>query len=314
MQNLHQTFPDQRVVLYDKQFGHSKKLFIEITWPDSNTNGESRKSALSTLAATTNTNDSTYLHCDNAQMKTHDSTNNLTSRALVHEENGELTLHFGGPTIQSRMSQKDSSHLVLDYTRAMMGFLFFLPSPKRIVMIGLGGGSIAKYCRSSLPTCAFDAVEISPHVIALRKKFDIPDDGPLFRVAQDDGARFIRHLHDQIDVLIVDGFDRDGQPESLSSLTFYDDCYSALRSDGMLVVNLCADDDRHGIYLDRIRQIFGSQTRMIKTDDGTNTIVFASKSKRFPINFADMAERLRRLEPVHAIELDRTALKILNSQ
>ena len=71
---------------------------------------------------------------------------------LVHEKDGELSLHFGFPTIQSRMLKADPEHLVLDYTRTMMGFLLFQPKPVRIAMIGLGGGSLAKYCTDDFPT------------------------------------------------------------------------------------------------------------------------------------------------------------------
>ncbi len=70
---------------------------------------------------------------------------------LLHEDKGELSLHFDFPTIQSRMLKADPEHLLLDYTRTMMGFLLFVPKPARIAMIGLGGGSLAKYCRRRLP-------------------------------------------------------------------------------------------------------------------------------------------------------------------
>ena len=79
--------------------------------------------------------------------------------------------YFGFPTIQSRMLKADPARLVLDYTRTMMGFLLFQPKPDRIAMIGLGGGSLAKYCHLKLPDSDFTAIEISPEVIALRKKF-----------------------------------------------------------------------------------------------------------------------------------------------
>lgn len=53
-------------------------------------------------------------------------------------------------------------------------------------------------------------------------------------------ARTSRHA----DVLLVDGFDIDGQPPGLCSQRFYDDCYQALTASGVLVVNLCGDENR----------------------------------------------------------------------
>src|ERR1035437_6295934 len=106
--------------------------------------------------------------CDNAAMNEDTKTTADAESPLIHEENGELSLHFNFPTIQSRMLRDDPERLVLDYTRTMMGFLLLQPKPERIAMIGLGGGSLVKYCRHRLPDSDFTAIELSPDVIALR--------------------------------------------------------------------------------------------------------------------------------------------------
>ena len=96
-----------------------------------------------------------------------DTTNELTTSPQLVEAQDELSLHFGFPTIQSRMLKAEPERLILDYTRTMMGFLLFQPQPERIAMIGLGGGSLAKYCRRHLPDAEFTAIEISPDVVML---------------------------------------------------------------------------------------------------------------------------------------------------
>src|SRR3546814_6338557 len=55
------------------------------------------------------------------------------------------------------------------------------------------------------------------------------------------------------DVLLVDGFDRDGQPAQLCSSQFYRDCRSRLNPGGVLVVNLCDHHWKHAPILSRIR-------------------------------------------------------------
>ena len=232
-------------------------------------------------------------------------------RPLLHEENGELSLHFNFPTIQSRMFKADPERLVLDYTRTMMGFLLFNPAPERIAMIGLGGGSLAKYCRRKLPACDFTAVDCSPEVIALRQEFGIPDDDDHFRVLCADGADFVRREIDNYDVLMVDGFDAGGQPAQLCSAEFYDNCQGALRRGGILVVNLCADDTGYGRYVARIRAAFDEKVVVVEADEGENKIVFACKDGRFPPTFNELSTRLRVLESLHSVDLDTTAHKIL---
>ena len=233
---------------------------------------------------------------------------------LLHEENGELSLHFGFPTIQSRMLKADPERLVLDYTRTMMGFLLFQPKPERIAMIGLGGGSLAKYCRRKLPDSNFTAIELLPEVIALRDEFGIPEDDARFRIVCADGADFVRGESESLDVLLVDGFDKEGQPRQLCSSAFYDACHNALRQGGVLVVNLCAEDTGYGSYFGRIRDSFNEKLLVIEADEGDNKIVFACKGGHFPPSFNELTERLRALEATHPVDLDKTAQKILRRE
>lgn len=237
--------------------------------------------------------------------------NYVTETPLVHEEKGELSLHFGFPTIQSRMLMADPARLILDYTRTMMGFLLFQPKPERIAMIGLGGGSLAKYCRLKLPDSDFTAIEISPAVIALRNEFGIPQDGTLFRIVCADGADFMRGEIESFDVLLVDGFDSGGQPEQLCTAAFYDHCHAALRIGGIFVANLCADDPACSSHIARIDNSFYGKTLAVEADEGENKIVFSSKGASFPPTLKEMTERLRALEASHPVELGRTAQKIL---
>lgn len=233
---------------------------------------------------------------------------------LLHEENGELSLHFAFPTIQSRMLRAEPERLLLDYTRTMMGFLLFLPKPGRIAMIGLGGGSLAKYCHRRLPETKFTAIEISPEVLALRATFGIPDDDERFHVVCADGADYLRRAPNAFDVLLIDGFDRQGQPRQLCSAAFYDDCHAALRPGGVLVVNLCADDTGYGSYVARISDSFFGKAVVVEAEEGDNKIVFAGKGSDFPPTLAQLTERLRALEASHPVDLARTAQKILERQ
>jgi spermidine synthase len=65
----------------------------------------------------------------------------------VVEERGMRVLHLGSHAIQSAMRVTRPWDLELAYTRAMMGFLMFNDTPQDVLMIGLGGGSLAKFIR-----------------------------------------------------------------------------------------------------------------------------------------------------------------------
>ncbi|MCR1343904.1 transferase, partial [Acidithiobacillus ferrooxidans] len=141
----------------------------------------------------------------------------LTGNPFAHEGDREITLRFDLSATQSAMHKADPDNLVLGYTRTMMGFLIFQPKPERIAMIGLGGGSLAKYCLRHIPDVHFMAIEINPRVIALRDKFRIPPDGPKFKVICAEGAVYVRYRSKLVDVLLIDGFNHDGQARQLCS-------------------------------------------------------------------------------------------------
>jgi spermidine synthase len=209
------------------------------------------------------------------------------------------------------MLRAHPARLVLEYTRLMMGFLLFRDTPARVAMIGLGGGSLAKYCTSRLPGVDFTAIEISSEVIALRDAFEIPPDGPRFRVLCDDGADYVRRDGEPMDVLLVDGFDRGGQPDRLCSAAFYDACRDRLAPDGVLAVNLYAEDVRYDGYVDRIRDAFSGNVVSAAADGSANVVVFAGRDVSCPPAFRELVERLRAVRGSHPVGLDVTVRKIL---
>ena len=200
-------------------------------------------------------------------------------KPYVHETLDAKALHFSISEIQSRMRLAEPDALDLEYTRVMMGFLLFNPAPQDIVMIGLGGGSLAKFCHRHLPGTRIRVVELNPHVIALREAFHVPPDSARFSVLQADGARFVRDTDERFDVLLADGFDSDGLPPRLSSQRFYDDCFDVLRPGGFLVANLHFGHARFEVIVERIRRSFGSAVLIVDGVDLANSVIFAHKGR-----------------------------------
>lgn len=235
----------------------------------------------------------------------------LAGKPFLCERDRDITLHFNFSATQSHMRKSDPDKLILGYTRTMMGFLLFQPKPERIAMIGLGGGSLAKYCLRHVPEAHFTAVEINRNVIALRDKFEIPPDGPNFKVICADGADYVRDRSGPIDVLLVDGFDRDGLPGQLCSEAFYSYCYAKLREGGVLAVNLLCSDAKLDSYITRIRDSFYSQVIVTEAEESGNMIAFAYKGKDFPPSVTTMRARARNMGPTHTVALHVVAQKII---
>lgn len=231
----------------------------------------------------------------------------------LREQDGILALHFNDGSIQSEMSIDDPDALIIPYTRDVMGFLLFKPAPARIAMIGLGGGSLAKYCYRHLPQAEITVVEINPDVIALRHEFAVPADDARFKVLRGDGAEFVKEATDRYDVLIVDGFDAQGLPPQLSSQWFYDDCSALLADEGLMVVNLWCGHTHYDDCLVRIGNSFAGCVAVVDADDGLNRIVFAVKSAAFPPSAATIRRHARLLGSAHALNFQAKANKLIRS-
>ena len=224
-------------------------------------------------------------------------------KPYVFESRGAKELHFSISEIQSRMQLDDPQGLDLAYTRTMMASLLFQPHPRRISMIGLGGGSLAKFCHRHLPQAQIRVAEINPHVIALRDDFDIPPDSDRFAVLLADGARFVRTPAAEADLLLIDGFDYDGMPEVLGTQRFYDDCLACLRPGGLMVQNLHLGDARYPVLVDRLRRSFDDAVLVVNDSDKSNSIVFACKGTAFASYKPGIVRPPRGLSPAAATQL-----------
>ena len=209
----------------------------------------------------------------------------MSEQAKLHQNSQTLSLSFESSLIQSCMRLADPDELVLDYTRAMMGFLLFNPAPRSVLMIGLGGGALHKYIHKHLPETDLTTVEINPGVIELRQDFCIPPDDERSRIVCADGAAFLAKPTHQFDVILVDGFTGDGIPDALCSPGFYRRVKAALTPQGVMVANVQADTEQTRDIMKRVGRVFDGATLW-----GAETAGYA-----VPINFLLQIEHIAAL-------------------
>lgn len=196
-------------------------------------------------------------------------------KPFVFDNDDMRTLHFDHQYIQSAMSISAPDKLLLSYTRAMMGFLLFQAAPKHILMVGLGGGSLVKYCYRNFPEARITVLELHVEVIALRDQFMIPADDQRLQIIQADAAAYMRDQQENIaDVIMLDGFSADGPASELSTSDFYEACLRSLAPQGVLVSNLW---DRPTSVVPAIAQALLETDWRIwwcRTEDSHNYIAF----------------------------------------
>jgi spermidine synthase len=190
------------------------------------------------------------------------------------------SLFFTTAAVQSAMLLDDPHALVAPYTRKMMAFLLFLPVPRHVLMIGVGGGSLAKFCYHRLPHTRITAVEISAEIIALRDEFAIPADNERFEIIHDDGASFLRSARVTPDVILIDAFDEIGVSPSLAASDFYETAMQCMAPEGVLVMNLSGTKSRYVVHIERVRAAFHGRVRLVPVHGEDNVLLFAFGSQQ----------------------------------
>lgn len=160
---------------------------------------------------------------------------------IVLEGNGHRCLTFGARSDrQSCIDLANPGKLIFGYTQRIFEALQHIPKINRILIIGIGGGSLPMAIRETYPDTHVDAVELDQEVInvALRYFQFKPDEK--LSVFAEDGRVFIRKSNRQnikYDVIILDAFDKDYIPEHMTSAEFLSQVKRALRKDGILLAN-----------------------------------------------------------------------------
>ena len=221
----------------------------------------------------------------------------------ITERFGVRSLHIGSSTIQSSMRLARPNDLELSYTRSMMAFLLFNERPGRVLMIGLGGGSLAKFVYHRLPWTKIEVVEVNAQVVATaRQYFHVPANDQRFAVLIGDGAESIAQCADNADVIVVDGYDADSQVAELSSRAFYEACRRRLNERGVLVVNLWGSDRKFNDYLQRIEEAFPAGTLCLPAERPGNVIVFAFRDPLGSPGWSELEAKARELEALYGLE------------
>lgn len=187
-------------------------------------------------------------------------------------------LHFKFDRVESAMHRDDPDALCLPYTCTMMAFLLFNPHPNRILLLGLGGGSLAKFCYRRLPTSTITVLESDPNVLALREEFRVPPDDERFRALRGDGVRYVAGRGPRKDVILVDAYDRNGAAPGLATTQFYRAARRRLNQRGVLAVNVFGEPHQQFIHAAIIGSAFGRRVILLPVGKYENIIVLAFRT------------------------------------
>lgn len=234
-------------------------------------------------------------------------------KPFVIDDGTVRRLHFSLDFVQSEMRLDDPCALNFAYTRKMMAFLLFVPRPKHIIAVGLGGGSLAKFCHRQLPKTRITAIEIDANVIALGALFAIPRNDERLRIVHADAAEYLAASDEQADAVLIDGCDKYGVSPSFCNEAFYRHVAARLSRKGLMVMNIIGRGTLLEQHLRCIAAAFAGRVMVIKVSDGRNHLVFAFKEPMYGPDWSAIQQLAKTLQ-VHGLDFPRFARKLRASR
>jgi spermidine synthase len=228
----------------------------------------------------------------------------------VVEENGIRSLHFGTNSRQSSISLNNPESLYLPYTRAMTSWLLFKEQIDDLLILGLGGGSLARHLLYHFPACRIRAIEYRASVVKIaRSHFGLARDSRL-KVIVDDAGSYVRQhaqaFYGEYGLILIDAFDSEGMADSIASLSFFDACKVLLKPDGMLVINLWGTETKlFGSCFHWLQQVFNERVLLLPVRNRGNMIAVAFNYEMPRFDLKALKVRANELEQQYQIEFPK---------
>lgn len=204
-------------------------------------------------------------------------------KPFLIEDGTERTLEFslsGGA--QSVMRCADPDKLIVPYTREMMAFLLLHPDPRHVVVAGLGGGSLVKYCYRNLPQTRITAIEIDPWVISLRDEFRIPEDDERLTTVCADARNYFASPGALADAVLIDLYDRRGTVPFLRDHEFLTNVKSHLTEIGCVFLNVLGGNAWCRGCIEALRAVFGDPVMRVQVEEEGDSNLVLVAFKRAP--------------------------------
>ena len=143
---------------------------------------------------------------------------------FITKRQNQLVMSFqvkGWDYTESVANLTDPDDLPLRYAQVMTIATIYPDAPKRILMLGLGGGSISTYLGRFLPEAAITTVEIDPGVITAAKTYFGLRETERMRYRAGDGRVFLNRSKESYDLILLDAYRGGYVPFHLLTREFY---------------------------------------------------------------------------------------------
>ena len=224
---------------------------------------------------------------------------------VTEDEQGLRTLRFGDdPAAQSIVKVGDPDHVEFAYVQAMLVTLSMVKEPQRVLVVGLGGGSLPSLLRKHYPRMTIDVVDIDADVVAVAKKFFGFREDAALRVYVEDGRHFIERCKRPYDIIFLDAYGVGDIPYDLATKEFLLAVRRTVGPKGVVAGNVWSRNCNilHDAMLRTYQEAF-DDLYVIEATESENEIFLALPRKE-AIDRDDLARRASRLSKDQEFRFD----------
>jgi spermidine synthase len=217
---------------------------------------------------------------------------------FITKRRHELTMSFqlkGWDYTESVTNLRDPDDLPVHYTRFMPVALAYPETPAKILMIGLGGGSISTYLGRAMPDVAIDTVEIDSGVINAAKRYFGIVETPRVKYLAADGRVFLNRNKQLYDLILVDAFHGGYVPFHLLTKEFYTLIKQRLAPGGAAAFNV---HDGTKLYVSTIKTLNEVFPGVHLYPTGEGEVIMVATAQAAPADDA-LQERATALQHKH---------------
>ncbi len=245
--------------------------------------------------------------------------NSLYHRIMVYRRGSIRTLRFGKQPdvqMQSQIDVKSLRKHMLEYSTMTFCSLLYNAEPKKVLVLGLGGGVIPREMRHYFPEVEIDVVEIDPEIQIIAKQFFKFREDNKLKVHIADGRMFIKKQlrldpAPKYDIVILDAFNSDYIPFHLMTKEFLEEIQGVLADDGVVVANVFYNNYLFDAELATFLAVF-ERCQVFWGDESTNAMLVSPGpagpmlSRKEAVGRAKLVRRKHRL----AFSLPKVAMRL----
>jgi spermidine synthase len=234
----------------------------------------------------------------------------------VYDENGKRMLSFNGSR-ETTMSLTNPLAGHFEYTEYFQMPWLWNHDIKRVLMVGLGGGSTQRAYQHYYTNVMVDTAEIDPVVVEVAKKYFTVQETPRLKIHTNDGRVFLRQTTNIYDVILMDAYSttRYGSslPRQLVTKEFFTLTSQHLSTNGVLAYNVIGQIQGYratliGAMYRTLSEVF-PRVYMFPAVESQNVVFVATKSAA-PFTAARVEQEARQLISSGTVTLPTFSMRV----